>query len=297
MILLILFFILAGGAILILHICHVLDLAIATMSALTINFALVLYLGWLGWVLVARVMTDIHMNQEIPVICIIWTLATAVFHASLNYEDWKKWLSSSSSNVNVATQEILMWCGCGSLLVRNFVGFAVSILHPIVRSRPTAIVPYGETRECVANVEITLATELPFHEFANFIEAEYKAPGTNILTLYSRIKLFENAVEKERDLAEQTALAVGICDDFLQEDGESFVEFLTDEQRRQVLVKKNSIPSTLNKDFFNPIYAPVLKRLDDYFKDFRNSDVHKQLYLMLILNEIVYERFFNANLT
>ena len=82
------------------------------------------------------------------------------------------------------------------LIFRNLLCFIISVCSPIYFSYAPEIMPYGETRECVSSIEMTLSTITPLTYFRLFIEEEYGSDVVNILDLYMDIKMYEEAASQ-----------------------------------------------------------------------------------------------------
>ena len=173
------------------------------------NFAYPLTLGILGVKLILYKDRVINMNTEIITIVVFWTFAAALFHWILF-----RYMSREEDKRRMRESFVIM-VASALLLMRNIVIFIVSIVHPVVKETVRSIMTFGETRECVGNVDITLSTELPYLYFSGFVEEKYKANGTNTVILYTQIKMFEDMVKNGASEEAKMKLANTIMEEFL----------------------------------------------------------------------------------
>ena len=260
---------------------------------LILNFAGPFVLGVLGILLVRQGDREVQMSFEITSTTIFCTLSAGAFHLSLLH-----YLFFMRKTSQIKFDSMFVIFSSSMLLLRNFFYFLVSTIHPVIKSSVTNIIPYGETRECVGGVDITLSTELPYLYFSQFIEQEHGTGGKCLITLYTRIKMYEDMAKSNPEDAQVKKLAKDIFEEFsaakeLIEMNKSAIEVL------QELLKKRfkDMPErTSEKRLFDPLYSFVINQLQACFKEFKRSGLYLHLYDQLKQNEIIYERLLHAEL-
>ncbi len=263
-----------------------------TAVTLTLNFLAPFGMGICGVLLVRQGEREVRMNTEIVTVTIFWTLASGGFHALLLYYFF---LLRKTEQIRMELSVVVL--ASSLLLLRNLVCFAVSIVHPVVKSNVENIIPYGETRGCVENLDIALTTELPYVYFAEFVEKEYSAKGRNIITLYTKIKIYEDSAKgsaREQEKAQE--LAKEIMQTYVRNEINFRDSGLSEDVRDDLETKFGNIKDEASEHLFDSVYEYVITQLEAYFKHFKHSIAYQNLYRELIRNEIIYERLVEADL-
>ena len=179
------------------------------------------------------------------------------------------------------------------MLLRNMITFMLSIMAPVMQYRAERITPFGETRECVNNVEMALCSELPFIYFFEFIESLDGIHGKNVINVYIEIKLYEDAIiNNDMDTANQ--IVEEILADYLDEMGEYRVQEIPAKIKK--LIKSNAKSNKNNLHLFDRLNNVIMLKLENYFTLFKNSILYKCLYRELRNTEVIYERLLNSEL-
>jgi hypothetical protein len=218
-----------------------------------------------------------ELKQEVLALSIIWGLLNAIFHFLL-----------------MKTNQLF---ACVWVLVgRNMLTLFLSFMLPIMRGLHKKLIPYGETRKCVSNVELTLTTRSAFLVFLDYIKATKGDKGRNAIMLYSEIKRFEDVSANRANWELIIDMAASIEHDYLIDQAEFKVDGIPNEVRQNIGVKLQDLNRYLNPHLFDPLYGVVINILKKYFEEFKKSHEWKLLLIQLRNSEIIYERMIKAGL-
>lgn len=233
--------------------------------------------------------TDINMNNEILAISLLWSITLSCFYFLFIYSHY-------FSEIFIGTGNLFSIILVSIILLRNIGSFFISIILPIMKSKEEIMIPYGETRECISNVELTLSTVLPFKYFSAYIENYPVADAKNILALYTEIKLYESKAETEEYEEMSFDKATNIINDFIRPDGKLKVREIPEEVCELLNKKFENLRENLNKHLFDSVYGIVINSLQGMFSSFKKTGFFKQLCMELRENEIIYERLVRSQL-
>lgn len=218
-----------------------------------------------------------ELKEEVIVLAITWVLLNALFHAFL---------------MRGKQLAICTWL----LVARNMTTSFISFMLPMMRGLHRKFVPYGETRKCVSNIELALATRSSFLVFFDFIKSIEGDRGRNTIMLYAQIKRFEDISAQRENQELAIRLAGRIANDYLLDQSEFRVEGVPEEVRQHIGAKLQNLSAYLDSHLFDPLYGVVLNILERHFEQFRKSSAWQTLLIELRNNEIVYERLIKSDL-
>jgi len=263
--------------------------SVLIVTSMTINFLGAFLFAVYGMRTISERRNDIEMKTEIISLVTFWTCCSCGFHFLMIHEN-------DQQNIRDSTETIVIVLSSIIILLRNLVSFIISIVYPVLHTSNSKIIPYGETRDCTSNVEITLATELPFIYFSYFIESVAGNNGKYLVTCYTQLKLYEDLVEKGDAQQEAYAMASEIERNYLKEESEMKIEGIPIEIMKNLEKKLCNLKVNLDKHLYDPLYGFILNKLQEYYVAFKQSEVFKELCCELRNNEIIYERLLNAEL-
>ncbi len=260
--------------------------SILVMTIMTLNFLGCFLFAVFGLRASPPRQREVEMKGEVLALVVFWTCCTMGFSYLMMYGQEKKLLR----------QQLLMVGLMSIILLRDIMSFIISIVTPVLKNPQGKIIPYGETRECVNNVEIALATELPFMYFARYVELVAGEKGRNLITLYTQIKLYEDEAENNTNQEDVYDMATAIQQEYVQANAPARLDDVPTEVTESLTRKFDSLRNYLDKHLFDSLYGIVINKLQEYFVAFQKSELHRHLYDELKCNEIVYDRLVYAEL-
>jgi hypothetical protein len=254
----------------------------------TVNFVGPLLLALLTLKLSDYSEHPISMQTELISVVGFWTCCTMGFHFLM--------LFSSEAELGEEIHKVAMIISSTALLLRDILTFVIMIVHPTLTSSDNNVMPHGETRECVENLDIVLATERPYLYFAEFVETKYGLTGSYVLQLFTQIKMYEDLMMTSQDEEDKYNAAMTIYADFIQKNAPYPGPHITQEVRSDLDTKFEHLEFSLHPDLFAVVSGPTRAQLQAYFLEFRRSEQYADLYEELRRNEIIYERLLQADI-
>jgi hypothetical protein len=223
---------------------------------------------------------DFNMMGEMSVVTLVWIISTLV--------------SGLMQIISCYHYNELVWevIGYSAILIRNITCLLVSFtLHIIYSYRETPLyIPYGETIECCDSLALTLSTETACTYFSKFL-SQFKERQCYLL-LFMSIKIYD----MKYDMANkgEKKIASAILNRFFHENSVLRIP----EYQEYFTAFSESINGDvfLRKSLFDCLYPMLMAKLKEYFNDFKQDTLYKELQWMLLKREICFERLKKAGL-
>ena len=268
---------------------HLTDFEIAITFGLFIFFLEEMFYLCLIYLL-RNTMSEFNMKTELKMICGLWIILTSACTG----------LEVFGCKATMSQIALIL------LIIRNLACFGISLCWPIYESYNSKIMPYGETRECVSSIEMTLSTITPLQYFTQYIRST--APQhLATLHLYMEIKMFEElagsqeisdnplnlgspAREGHLDIRRLYDKGIRIYKEYLEKGANNVLRYIPEAVHDIMLQRFRDLKENLDKHLFDPIYGVIIKQLNNLFLEFAKSTLHHQLIYELAKTEIYYER-------
>jgi len=175
---------------------------------------------------------------------------------------------------------MLSFCGL-ALIIRNLSCTIITLVLPLIKSKTTFIINYNETSDCSKSLEVTLCSRIGYLHFTKFIENKCGNAGMGILILFNLLMVRKYKIK---------------CNKNTEKIEKEITNFYNSENEVKYELEAIQKYQKGNVNTYDSLADRVIHKMDDYFRNFKESKHFEQLQKSLFVREIINERLQLSNL-
>jgi len=214
---------------------------------------------------------DFNINKEFKLVCLISLITSFLSNFTV-------FLAKDST--------FFLYLPSDLTQLKHVSCFIISVIIPVMQSYKSDILPFPQTKDCVASLKLALRTPIPVKYFSLFLS---KNPKEQLyLTLYFDIKIFERDFSQTTDINELYNKATLIYNEYMAENSENKV-VLGLQIEEEIGSKFLHLGSALDINLFDSVMAFIVHKLEEHFEKFKTTRLYKECVMQLERQENWYE--------